>query len=275
MNFIDRLEETVETGTQLFGKVSEPLLQKSNNLMDKLESVFTTENVIIYAIVLAVIIVMYCVYKFYLNKTDKFSENSKDDKASDKDSKESKEEGECKNENIIFIHRDDCQYSKKMYEIVEKNDFKMGKCNITVLDITSPEGSVVAKKFSILGTPGFVNTTNNKTSMGLKSINEHYSDLKDSKTEEVKDEEKKSVETKDNHKNIVLIGNDNCPFCVKKKDLLDKKLGSGTYTFVESNSPEGTKHMEEKNANGVPLTINTDNDKYVIGFNENVLEELN
>jgi len=253
MDYIEKLEDAVNFGAE----ASVPLLQKSDNLMNKIKNMLTKDNIIYLSIVVAVIIVIILlVYYFNKNNTDKFAETDINDTETIANDTETGE--------IILMHRDSCPYSNKMYEIIKTENFKMGKHNIKVVDINSSEGGELSKKYNIRGTPGFINKHTNKISMGLKSISEHFNDLQSVQSGETV-----------SSKNIILIGNENCPFCVKMKDHLDLKLGKDTYKFIDSNSPEGTKYMKEKNSDGVPLTINTSNNKHVIGFNENVLEELN
>lgn len=75
-----------------------------------------------------------------------------------------------------------------------------------------------------------------------------------------------------NKNEIILIGYMSCPFCKKAKDLMDEMQLD--YKFIESNSPEGKKNMEQYDSNGVPLIIDLRMNIVIKGFNAEKIKQL-
>ena len=158
-----------------------------------------------------------------------------------------------KNE-CIFIYMNGCGFCEKQKTLLELNNYKLdNNLSVRTIDSNCSEAHDLINKHNINGFPAFIYS--NKKSIGFKELSEHYT----------------SLTTND----IILIGNESCPFCKKMKDLLNTDLGKNNYDFVDSNLDEGKRHMNEAKANAIPLLYNKKYQKYLIGYNENYNKILN
>lgn len=189
-------------------------------------------------LIILIIILIVCLVR----KNDNFSNQKEDDKND--------------NEEIHMYHVvGNCPFSRKMSEQLKKNNNMLG--GEPVKDITMDHP--LAKGVS--GTPTILCTKTGKMSVGLKPLHEVLKDLKSDHNDS---------NNNSSGKDILLIGNMGCPFCLKAKKLMDE-LGLD-YKFVESNSDLGKGHMNEKHARGVPLIIHSNG--HISGFNEPEIRNL-
>ena len=79
----------------------------------------------------------------------------------------------------------------------------LGEFNVQILLINSEDGSKLASKYNVTGTPTLVNPQNGNKSVGFKPIKQHLEELT---------KEKKIIKLEDNK--LHIIGKNNCPFCV-------------------------------------------------------------
>lgn len=153
-----------------------------------------------------------------------------------------------------------CPFSRKMTELLSENNNMINGIKVKDITIDHP----LAKKFNVTGTPTILCTKLNKLSIGFKSLDQVSEDLKS----ENNDMSDSKVSTKD----ILLIGNMSCGFCLKAKTLMEQL--EFDFEFVPSNSPEGLKHMKDKNSNGVPLILKISTNKTIYGFDEEEIKNL-
>lgn len=153
-----------------------------------------------------------------------------------------------------------CPFSRKMTELLSENNNMINGTKVKDITIDHP----LAKEFNVTGTPTILCTKLNKLSIGFKSLDKVSEDLKP----ENNDMSDSKVSTKD----ILLIGNMSCGFCLKAKTLMEQL--EFDFEFVPSNSPEGLKHMKDKNSNGVPLILKISTNKTIYGFDEEEIKNL-
>ena len=176
--------------------------------------------------------------------------------------KRSNDEENC---DVFMYHRYGCPFSDKMLKKLKENNMKIGNMKVCIRNINHP----VAKKHGAHGTPTLVNKNNpNLKSVGFnEDLNKVENDL-NGKNNKPEDKTDNNI----NKNEIILIGYMGCPFCKKAKILMDEmKLD---YKFVESNSPEGKKHMEQHDSNGVPLIIDLRMNIVIKGFNAEKIKQL-
>ena len=171
---------------------------------------------------------------------------------------------------FLVIRKDGgCGFAKKAHDLFKENGMVLNGIPVKAIDISETEkylGKQLAQQ--VQGTPIVVCTKSGKTSTGHKSLEEH------AKAVGIVTGSKSNDDNNGNsNKDIILVGTNTCPFCVKAKDLLDTVVGKDNYEFVDSNSKEGKNHLQHHNMNGVPLTI-TKNGKVVKGFNKDELETI-
>ena len=178
--------------------------------------------------------------------------------------------GEERNNNeencdVFMYHRYGCPFSDKMLKKLKENNMKIGNMKVCVRNINHPD----AIKHEALVTPTLVNKNNsNHKSVGLnENLNKVENDL-NGKNEQVESKTNNNI----NKNEIILIGYMRCPFCIKAKKLMDEMQLD--YKFVESNSQEGKKYMEQHESNGVPLIINLKMNIVIKGFNAEKIKQL-
>ena len=149
----------------------------------------------------------------------------------------------------IFIEMDNCGFCKKQQDLFNNSN---NTVKIRTINSNSSEAKKLINKHNIDGFPVIINK--DKVSIGYKSISDHQG-------------------TFDDH-TIIMIGNDSCPFCKKMNTFLNKELGENNYQIIDSNTPDGKKHMEDADATGVPLVYSRKTDKYSVGYSEDCLKIL-
>lgn len=197
------------------------------------------------------------------NKIEKsLKENEKHYQKSDEkqNSNEIEEMGE-----IIFLDNPHCGFSQKMKKQLEEHDMKIGNNKVVIKNIMA-EGSNLANEYNIKGTPALINEKTKQVVMGFMS----HAELED-KFNDNSHSNNNSNSQEDNDKPInVIVGRDNCPFCIKMYNFL--KQHNIPYQKISSSSDEGQKLMEQTGASGVPLCLKMLNGKIIdknIGYTEN------
>ena len=150
---------------------------------------------------------------------------------------------------IIFIGNDSCPYCKKMKTLLDTN-----KTNYDFIDSNSQEGKSHMNKSKSNGVPLLYSRKNNKY---LTGYYENYNQILNSPSVPV-----------------ILVGTPKCPHCVKMKNLFDSTFGSSNYNLIDSETQEGIKLMEKHSSKSVPLCINTVTNKNIIGYSDNIINEL-
>lgn len=170
-----------------------------------------------------------------------------------------KNEDQNENQNVDIYHvkNENCPYSRKMSDLLAKNNYMIGDFHVKDIPINHP----IAKKHNITGTPSIIHDKNNKVSVGFKPLENILEDLMG------KEKNYKNLE-----KDILFIGSMSCGFCSKAKKLMDE-LGLD-YKFIESNSPEGIQHMQRTHSAGIPLILKNSSNKIIKGFNEDQIKSL-
>lgn len=154
-----------------------------------------------------------------------------------------------------LVIRNGCGFAKKAHEQFKNNGMKLGPYKVKVIDLNNVKsilGNNINDKING-ATPALV--CKDKVILGLKSHEDYLNDIL-------------NLDEKD----ILFIGNMNCPFCIKAKKLMDDL--NIKYNFILSNEPEGKRYMEEKQSNGVPLIINNKNNTHIVGFDEIKIRNL-
>ena len=198
---------------------------------------------IICAILLVVLIVILIIC--LATKKDKFSDNHK---------KETKKE-------CFFFHNNRCPFSQKMHQQLKDNEMKIGDCAVEVIDITDKNNKSLLSSHQFGGgTPQLTVKNNPKlTSVGFKSLSDVEKELNPDPNQG------SDIE-------VTVVGKRACPFCKKAEELL-KKINV-KYTFLDSNSPEGSEYMKLHKALGVPLILNKDKPP-ILGFDQKkIIEQL-
>lgn len=170
---------------------------------------------------------------------------------------------------IYLITRPGCGFADRSLKLFQDNGMKLNGHNVKEIDINDAKkhiGKELASKVN--GTPTLVHTSAGKMSVGHKSLEEHAKELG------LSNENNNSRDTNLKNGHIVLVGRNSCPFCVKAKALMDEVLGKDTYKFLDSNTPEAKRMLEENGMNGVPLIINKQTEKAIKGFNEPEIKKL-
>lgn len=166
---------------------------------------------------------------------------------------------------VIMFDREGCGFSARMKKIVEDNNHMIGNMKVCIIDMT--KHTELTNKYKVRGTPTFALKDNpNVLSIGFKpSLDKVLEDLKQSNS---------NHGNHGNHskKDVVICGNNSCPFCVKAKKKMEE-LGID-HDFVDSGSPECVKEMRERKATGVPLILNKKTGTHIIGYNEPEIEKL-
>jgi glutaredoxin len=178
-----------------------------------------------------------------------------------------KENGKNDNDSVCFlIVRDGCGFAKRAHEQFKKNGMRLGNKTIQVIDLSEVSSKLGDEINSKVGgaTPALV--CNNKVILGLKPHDQYLKDV----SEESGEDNDSNNNNNSSGKDILLIGNMGCQFCLKAKKLMDE-LGLD-YKFVESNSDLGKGYMNEKSARGVPLIIYSNG--HISGFNEPEIRNL-
>lgn len=190
-------------------------------------------------LIILIIILIICLVR----KNDNFSNQKENDKND--------------NEEIHMYHvvNSNCPYSRKMSELLAQNNNMLGGAPVKDITMDNP----LAKGVS--GTPTILCTRTGNMSVGFKPLHEVLKDLKSDHNDS---------NNNSSDKDILLIGNMGCPFCLKAKKLMDE-LGLD-YKFVESNSDLGKGHINKKGARGVPLIIHSNG--HISGFNEPEIRNL-
>ena len=150
---------------------------------------------------------------------------------------------------IIFIGNDSCPYCKKMKTLLDTN-----KTKYDFIDSNSQEGQNHMSKSKSNGVPLLYSRDNNKY---LTGYDENYNKILNSPSVPV-----------------ILVGTPKCPHCVKMKNLFDSTFGSSNYNLIDSETQEGIKLMEKHSSKSVPLCINTVTNKNIIGYSDNIINEL-
>jgi glutaredoxin len=241
-----------------------------------------TQGALILLIIAVVVGIVVGIY-LWMNppkKQDKFGNKQSDKVPNDKvpNDKVSGEEGSNKEEDstetIIMIDRVGCPYADKMRKIIENNNMQLSQRYIVkTLDINSDQGKMICSKYGINGTPTFLCLKTGKTSVGFKPLDKHVKTLTEENKEKLDDTSTTTTgygtttgNYGTNNSDYIVVGFKQCPFCAKMLNYLDSKNIS--YSFVDSKSDEGRKHMGIRNANGVPLTINVKTNNHTVGYSE-------
>tara|TARA_B100001093_G_scaffold127873_1_gene120311 strand:- start:32 stop:694 length:663 start_codon:yes stop_codon:yes gene_type:complete len=203
----------------------------------------TTIVNIICAILLVVLIVILIIC--LATKKDKFSE----------------QHGTKKENGYVLLHNHNCPYSKKMYQQLKDNEMKIGDFVVEVIDIADKKNETLLSLYNFGGATPQLTVKNkpNVTSIGFKSLSDVEKELNPDPNQG------SDIE-------VTVVGKRACPFCKKAEELL-KKINV-KYTFLDSNSPEGSEYMKLHKALGVPLILNKDKPP-ILGFDQKkIIEQL-
>ena len=161
---------------------------------------------------------------------------------------------------ILFFDSPRCGFSAKMRKQLEAEHMKIGNVHVKPIDITTKDGNALMVKSGIDGTPGFLNTSNGKTTSGLQSIEKLRETLIGNSKENFGDT-----------KNIQFITRPGCGFATASQNLLEKanwKINGITVDKVDINSSLGKELATKMNINGTPGFVY--GDKLVMGHRENL-----
>lgn len=171
--------------------------------------------------------------------------------------------------NVIMIHRDGCPYSDKMKQLLEEENMKMNNLDVVIKLLTEPEGRKIANKYDITGTPGFILTKDNKTSLGYQPVANHVEKLFGIKP-------KVEPLNLDKYKNkVIFLHRDGCPYSENANDLLNNlnyKLNDIDVITLQISSSDGSQIAQKYGVDGTPGFVNLINDKMTMGLTS--IEEL-
>lgn len=235
--FTNKIKINIYNNMDFFGKLN----SKSNFGMFEKTNVNLINIICGILLILLIIILIVCLVR----KDDNFSELK------------NKDQNENQNVDIYHVINEKCPYSRKMSDLLARNNNMIGNFNVKNIPINHP----IAKKHNIAGTPSIIHDKNNKVSVGFKPLENILEDLMG------KEKNYKNLE-----KDILFIGSMACGFCSKAKRLMDE-LGLD-YQFIDSNSHNGLYNMKKTNSTGVPLIIKKSSNKIIKGFNEDEIKQL-
>jgi glutaredoxin len=195
-----------------------------------------------------------------LTRRDKFNNELKKSEMQ-KIHENNENNGNDENDIVIFIDNPNCGFSKKMKAVLEQNGMKIGNKHVVTKNIMT-DGKELSSKHNINGTPGFLHPSTGKVVMGFMPID---------KLEKELNQVEKSVSDGNENGEIVIVGRDSCPFCMKLYKFLDENNIS--YKKVAPDSEEGNRLMKETGGTGVPISVIMNGNnvvKHKIGYHENV-----
>ena len=223
-------------------------------------------NIICGVVVIGLIVVLFiCIFR-KSKFTDKVNNDSNDSN-----------DGNDSNDNelsVYLILRDGCYFATKALKQFKEHGMKIGNYKVQTIDlskVSSMLGEEVSKKVGG-ATPALV-TSNNKVILGLRSQEDYEKFVNGESDDSEENNENNDNDENDNNdseKDVLLIGNMECPFCQRAEKLM-KDLGID-FTFIESDSPAGKKHM--KGFIGVPLIKKPNTNTIIKGFIEPEIRAL-
>jgi glutaredoxin len=180
--------------------------------------------------------------------------------------------GSLRNLDIIMFMNPNCPWCKKMFAVLN-SDIK----NITVVDITKPDGVAMAQQFGAdkKPVPSFISRKLRTGTVGFKkSIGELIEDLKlppqsqpnsvpqNSSGEPGNDDGIKSLK-------IVLFTREGCSYCQKAKEECAKTGVIDSIQVIDITTPEGQQFAGQvlpQGISGVPVWISLTTKKHTVGY---------
>jgi glutaredoxin len=176
-----------------------------------------------------------------------------------------------------------CPWCKKMVDVLQKE----GQINnITVVDISKPEGVAMAKQFGAdkQPVPSFISRKLKTGTVGFRdSVSKLVDALQQPEKEQPSSEEPVTKGDIDvnliQNLQIVLFARDGCPWCVKAKEACTQQGIMDVIQVVDITTPEGQQMASEllpRESSGVPAWVSLASKKHVVGFRpiEQIIQEL-
>lgn len=152
---------------------------------------------------------------------------------------------------IIVLLMTGCKFCEVLDNNLEQNDNKIGNKNVRKINIDTPEGKHVIKKIKdkghqINGYPVSYLESSNKIAVGAQPLDKLSESLSPTNDETI----------------LIVVGRDNCKFCIKTYELLDEN--NIKYKKIESDSDKGKELLKKHSSNGVPLLCR--GNKFIAGL---------
>jgi glutaredoxin len=200
--------------------------------------------------------------------------------------------GGLKDLEIIMFMSPTCPWCKKMLGVLEKE----GQIrNITIVDMTKPEGASMAKQFGAdkQPVPSFISRKLKTGTVGYReSVSKLLESLKTpegpkgpnksegpSRPEESEGGSNGSVKDIAQQLQIILFAREGCGYCTKAKENLSETGIVDVIQVVDITTPEGAQMAGQvlpPGSSGVPAWVSMTTKKSVIGFKpiEQIVQEL-
>jgi len=199
--------------------------------------------------------------------------------------------GDVKEMDIVMFMSPTCPWCKKMLEVIKKDGHLS---NITMVDITKPEGQNMAKQYGAdkQPVPSFISRKTKTGTVGYReSMDELLKALAPGSTgggkmptggDEPGPESQGGsgdLQGLAQSLKIILFSREGCPWCQKAKDNLSESGVSEIVQVVDITTPEGQQMAGEllpPDSSGVPAFVSLATKKSVIGFKpiEQIVQEL-
>jgi len=175
---------------------------------------------------------------------------------------------------IVMFMNPTCPWCKKMLGVLD-SQLK----NITVVDMTKPEGIAMAQQFGAdkQPVPSFISRKNKVGTIGYRdSVAKLINDLKmpaqpsepSSSDEPISSPGQIDINLIKSLQ-IVLFARDNCPWCMKAKESCAQSGVMDVIQVVDITTPQGQSMASEMlppGTSGVPAWISVKTGKHVVGF---------
>ena len=193
---------------------------------------------------------------------------------------------ELKGMDVLFFMSPSCPWCTKMKKVMEDE----GTINdVTVIDVTKPEGQEEAKKYGAIGKgiPSFISRKLKTGTVGFKpktkDIVDALNKAKDSVAPTSQPDAPPTMNPQEavsavQQLQLVLFASPTCGWCTKMKEALTQ-AGVGNYVeVVDISQPEGKAQLQQMvpEFRGVPVVASKTTGKTSVGFKplDKIIEEV-